>query len=415
MPRPRRLARRARAARLLLQLAARGVPALHRARRAARDRPRPARPGHVALDRGGRARPVDDRQPELLRLGHRGDRRALRDPARRALARAHDGAAGQVPARHRRRAHLRHVPQPDGAQAPVHDGLRGAPRQPPAQVPRDRLLARARPDRGVHELPALPGVQRRAAEARGARGDDRRPLDPRLHADVGRAGAPLRRRARAHEDGGAHRPAHPEGGARAADLPRERRRRLPAARPRGEDALGRRGAAAPARDADRIAARRRPLHPRRAVDRAPPARQRQAHPHARAAPRRRQHRARRRARRADDARGGLGRRPRAGRRRARGRGGRGGDCGRHRDDAGLGHRPVPERRAADPRAAEARRRRARLVLGPRRVDAQPEGHRRRLPRRPLHRGDRACPARASRPSSTRSSTRRSRTGSTGCG
>ncbi len=47
----------------------------------------------------------------------------------------------------------------------------------------------ARPDRGVHELPAVPGVQRRAAQARGARGDDRRALDPRLHADVGRAGA----------------------------------------------------------------------------------------------------------------------------------------------------------------------------------------------------------------------------------
>ena len=104
VPRPRRLARRARAARVLVQLAARRLPALHRARRAARDRPRPARPGHVALDRGGRARAVDDREPELLRLGHRGDRGALRDPARRAVARAHDRAAGQVPARNGRRA-----------------------------------------------------------------------------------------------------------------------------------------------------------------------------------------------------------------------------------------------------------------------------------------------------------------------
>ena len=42
------------------------------------------------------------------------------------------------------------------------------------------------------------------------------------------------------------------------------------------DALGRRGAAAPARDADRQPARRRALHPRRAVDRPPPARQRPA-------------------------------------------------------------------------------------------------------------------------------------------
>ena len=55
------------------------------------------------------------------------------------------------------------------------------------------------------------------------------------------------------------------------------------------DALGRRGAAAAARDADRLAARRRALHPRRAVDRPPPARQRQADRHARAAARSRQH------------------------------------------------------------------------------------------------------------------------------
>ena len=88
--RPRRLARRARAARLLVQLAARSVPALHGPRRAARDRPRPAGPRHVGLDRGGRPRPVDGREPELLRLGHRGDRRTVRDPARRALARADD-------------------------------------------------------------------------------------------------------------------------------------------------------------------------------------------------------------------------------------------------------------------------------------------------------------------------------------
>ena len=77
-------------------------------------------------------------------------------------------------------------------------------------------------------------------------------------------------------DRGADRRTDRQGDPRAADLPRQRRRRLPAARPRRGDALGRRGAAAPARDADRLAARRRALHPRRAVDRAPPARQRQA-------------------------------------------------------------------------------------------------------------------------------------------
>ena len=116
------------------------------------------------------------------------------------------------------------------------------------------------------------------------------------------------RRARADRGRAADRRADRQGDPRAADVPRRRRRRVPEPRPRVGDALRRRGAAAPARDPDRLAARRRALHPRRAVDRAPPARQRQADRHARAAPRPRQHRGRRRARRADDALGRLARR-----------------------------------------------------------------------------------------------------------
>ena len=63
---------------------------------------------------------------------------------------------------------------------------------------------------------------------------------------------------------------------RAARVPRRRRARLPDARPRRGDALGRRGAAHPARDADRLEPGRRAVHPRRAVDRPAPARQRSA-------------------------------------------------------------------------------------------------------------------------------------------
>ena len=77
---------RAPAAHLLLQLAARRLPALHRARRAAGDRPRPARPRPDALDQRGRARPLVGRQLELLRVGHPGDRRPLRDRPRDPLA-----------------------------------------------------------------------------------------------------------------------------------------------------------------------------------------------------------------------------------------------------------------------------------------------------------------------------------------
>ena len=119
----------------------------------------------------------------------------------------------------------RHVPQPDGAAAEVHDGVRGPGDEPPAPLPRDRLAAAARPHRGVHELPAVPGVRRREAEARGARRHGGRQVDPRVRADVRDARAPVRGRARAHEDGGAHRAEDPEGGARAAHVPRQRRRR----------------------------------------------------------------------------------------------------------------------------------------------------------------------------------------------
>ena len=189
LPRARRLAARAPAADLLVQLAARRLPALHGARRAAGDRPRPARARPDALDRRGRARPVVGRQLRVLRVGDPGDRRALGDRPRQAVAGPHRRAAGPVPVRHQGRADLRPVPQPDGAEALVHAQLRGDRPEPPAPLPRDRLRAAARADRGVHVVPAVPGVQRRAPQARGARGHGRRDQHPRVHADVGDARA----------------------------------------------------------------------------------------------------------------------------------------------------------------------------------------------------------------------------------
>ena len=242
----------------------------------------------------------------------------------------------------------------------------GLVHEPPAPLPRDRLEPAARADRGVHVDAAVPRVPRRAAQAGGARGHRRGEVDLRVLAAVGDGGAPLRRRTRADADRGAHRPPDPEGDPRAAHVPRRRRRRLPQPRPRGPHALRRRGAAAPPRDADRLAARRRPLHPRRAVDRPSPARQRPPDRHAGAAPRPRQHRARRRARRADDARGRLARRHGAGRRRARRRGRRGGH-GRGRDaQPALGHRRLP--------LGQARDRRARAPYGGRRLVPRSSAH-----------------------------------------
>ena len=107
------------------------------------DRPRPARARPVALDRRGRARPLVGRQLELLRVGDPGDRRPLRDRPRHAVAGADRRAAGPLPVRHERRAGLRPVPQPDGAEALVHARLRGHRPEPRAPLPRDRLGARS--------------------------------------------------------------------------------------------------------------------------------------------------------------------------------------------------------------------------------------------------------------------------------
>ena len=219
----------------------------------------------------GRARPVVARRPGLLRVGHQGDRRSLRDRPADAVARARPRGAGPLPLRHRRRPDSRHLPQPHGPQAAVHDGVRGARREPAAALPRDRLEPAARAGRGVHVDAAVPGLSWSAAQAGGARRHGWRQVDPRVLAAVRDRRAAVRRPARTDADGGADRPADPQGDPRAADVPRRRRGRVPQPRPCSADALGRRGAAAAARDADRLAAGGRALHPRRALDRAPSA------------------------------------------------------------------------------------------------------------------------------------------------
>ena len=85
-----------------------------------------------------------------------------------------DGGAGSLPLRHRRREGLRPVPQPDGPAAPVHARVRRHRLESRAALPRDRLVAAARAHRGVHVAAAVPGLQGRAPEAGGARGDGRR-------------------------------------------------------------------------------------------------------------------------------------------------------------------------------------------------------------------------------------------------
>ena len=111
--------------------------------------------------------------------------------------------------------------------------------------------------------------------------------------------------------------ADPQGGAGPAGVPARRGAALPVAVARRRVALRRRGAAHPAGHPDRLRPGRRALRARRAVHRAAPARQPQAHPDPGPPARPGQHADRRRARRGHDPRGRLGRRHRTRRGRAR--------------------------------------------------------------------------------------------------
>ncbi len=121
----------------------------------------------------------------------------------------------------------------------------------------------------------------------------------------------------AHRPRGDHRRATPSRDSGAPALSHWRRRRLPHARPQRRHAVGRRGAAHQAGDADRREPHRRAVRARRALDRPPSARQPQAAGDARAPARPGQHRHRRRARRGDDPDGRLRDRPRPRRGRSR--------------------------------------------------------------------------------------------------
>ena len=144
-----------------------------------------------------------------------------------------------------------------------------------------------------------------APQARGARGQDRRPAhqpgDRARDRERGRmVRTALHDKLTAKQNEIARR--DPQGDQRAARLPEQRRPRLSHARPHPRHALRRREPAHPPGLADRLGPDRRALRARRAVDRPAPARQRPAARDAEAPARPRQHRARRRARRGRDPR-----------------------------------------------------------------------------------------------------------------
>ena len=187
MPGPRAEPGRARAADLLVQLAAWRLPALHRARLADGDRPRARRARPDAVDRRGRDRAVVGERVGLLRPARAGDRRALRRRSRDAVAGPAGGSARLLPVRDQRRPCAGVLPEPLRPAALVCDPVRGDRAEPRASLPGDRVGLLAREDRGVHDAASVPGVQGRAAAAGVAGGAGRRHADPRVHGAVGAA------------------------------------------------------------------------------------------------------------------------------------------------------------------------------------------------------------------------------------
>ena len=272
LPRARTVAGRAGAEDLLVQLAARRLRALHGAGRADGDRPRADRARSGAVDQRRGARAVGGELFELLRAGDRGDRRALRRRSRRAVGGPAGGDARPVLERDRRTAGD-HLSQPLRAHsAPTRRASRGSSRAWSA--------ATARPDsEGTKEkieqfmsLRACPvcGGARLRAESRAVLVGGT-PIDEFCALSARRALEWLEEVELSETDRHVARLILREI-SRAAAVPGERRDRLPVDGPRLRDAVRGRGAADPAGDADRQLARRRAVHPRRALDRVAPAR-----------------------------------------------------------------------------------------------------------------------------------------------
>ena len=171
--------RRARAALVLVQLAVRRLPGLHRPRHPQGGRPRARRPRP-----GGQPGRRRDRA-----VGHRADQRVL--PAAAAGRRRRDrvrprhavgaaaGAGAEGRAARARRAGARQLPQPLRPRPLLLRQLRGRGAVDRAALRRDRQRLLAREVRGLHARGPVPDVRGHPAQAGDPRGHRRGPLDRR--------------------------------------------------------------------------------------------------------------------------------------------------------------------------------------------------------------------------------------------
>ena len=279
-------------------------------------------------------------------------RHAVGGPRRQGAAVAARGALDQGPRRHQ---------EPLRPPAGLLGGVRGRDPLHRAAAPRGRVRHQPGAVRGLHARGALPVLRGQPAQAGVDGGHARRDGPGRQEHRRGLRAADQRdRRVPARRE--AQRPRAPDrragaqGDPGAAAVPARRGPRLPLPEPALGVAVRRRGAADPAGDPDRRRPGRRALRPRRAVDRAAPARQPPAHRDPGPAQGPRQHPDRRRARRRHHRDRRLGRRHRPGRRRAR----RPDRAQRQRQGPA---RPIPTRSPASTSPAAARSR-SRPSAGP---------------------------------------------------
>ena len=191
-----------------------------------------------------------------------------------------------------------------------------------------------------HTCPDCKGA-RRPADA--APVHHRRPHHPRRRAAQLRRAADVPRHRQAGRPRRGRRTSGAVGDPRPAEAAARHRPRLPQLQPPFGHALGRRVAAHPAVDADRLRPDGHALRPRRAEHRAPSEGQHEDDRDARKPARHRQHRHRRRARRRHDPRGRPRRRDGPGPRRARRPGRRPGDARRRPEVQGIPDRDSSSR------------------------------------------------------------------------
>ena len=301
LPALRLLAARARAAPVLVQLAGRRLPDLRRPRRDDGVRRRARRRLPVAQPGQRRGQGLGPAQPLHL-LAARERRRATTASTSTRRSRSCRPKRARCCCAARARSRSSSSTRPKAARGKQRSVKRKHPfegilpnlerrfRETDSAAVREDLVRAA-------ERQALPRLPRHAAARRGAQRLPGRRRERREGADLpGRAlhaarGARLVRAPGARRRQGRDRRQGDPRDLLAPEVPQRRRPQLPEPRPQRRDALGRRGAADPARVADRLGPDRRDVRPRRAVDRPAPARQRAPDRHPLPPARHRQQRA----------------------------------------------------------------------------------------------------------------------------